>query len=317
MIALAFAALPMPSALEPAGPAAARIETLYWIFFWISTAVYAVVLACLAAGLVLRRSGGPEKRTAALVVGSATVVTLGVLFAMLWMSLRTGRANREPLGKGELAVQVTGRQWWWEIRYPGNAPSEQVVTANEMHVPVGRPIHLQLTSGDVIHSFWVPALNGKTDLIPGRHAGQIFRVDRPGVFHGRCAEFCGYQHAHMGLLVIAEPPEKFEAWLSAQRNPAAEPDSTAASRGRQVFLGSTCVTCHTIRGTSAAGTNAPDLTHLASRRTIAAATLANNAGSLGGWIADSQGIKPGNHMPPSALPAQDLLALLAYLGGLK
>jgi cytochrome c oxidase subunit 2 len=121
----------------------------------------------------------------------------------------------------------------------------------------------------------------------------------------------------MGLLVIAEPPEKFEAWLSAQRNPAAEPDSTAASRGRQVFLGSTCVTCHTIRGTSAAGTKAPDLTHLASRRTIAAATLANNPGSLGGWIADSQGIKPGNHMPPNPLPAQDLLALLSYLGSLK
>jgi cytochrome c oxidase subunit II len=314
---LVFAALPMPSALDTAGPAAARIASLYWVFFWICTAVYVVVLACLAAGLVLRRPGGPEKRKAAIVVASATVVTVVVLFAMLWMSLRTGRANREPFGKDELLVEVTGRQWWWEIRYPGAAPHERVVTANEMHVPVGRPVRVQLSSGDVIHSFWVPALNGKTDLIPGRNAAQLFRVDRPGVFHGRCAEFCGYQHAHMGLLVIAEPPEKFEAWLSAQRNPAAEPDSSAASRGRQVFLGSTCVTCHTIRGTSAAGTKAPDLTHLASRRTIAAATLANNPGSLGGWIADSQGIKPGNHMPPNPLPAQDLLALLSYLGSLK
>ena len=312
-----LAAVAIPSSLEPAGPAASRIASLYWTFFWICTVVYVVVLACLVAGLILRRPNGPETRAAARVVGSAAVVTVGVLFALLWMSLRTGSAIRAPSGTKPLDVEVVGRQWWWEIRYPGNGPSERVITANEMHVPVGRDVKVQLTSGDVIHSFWVPRLNGKTDLIPGRAAAQIFRADQPGIYHGRCAEFCGYQHAHMGFLVIAEPTERFEAWLAAQRNPAVEPASDAASRGREVFLTSTCVTCHTIRGTDAAGTKAPDLTHIASRRTIAAATLSNNAGSLGGWIADSQGIKPGNHMPPNSLPAQDLLALLAYLGSLK
>jgi cytochrome c oxidase subunit 2 len=232
-------------------------------------------------------------------------------------SLRAGRAVEKGRGGNEVQVEITGHQWWWEIRYPGKRPDETAITANELHVPVGRTVRVTLSSADVIHSFWAPELNGKTDLIPGRSAAQTFRIERAGIYPGRCAEFCGYQHAHMAFLVIAEPEEKFDAWLAAQRSPATDPASPPEERGRAVFVGYRCALCHTVRGTGAGGTNGPDLTHFGSRRTIAAATLDNAVGPLGGWIADPQGIKPGNHMPPSGLPASDLLALIAYLRSLR
>jgi cytochrome c oxidase subunit 2 len=192
-----------------------------------------------------------------------------------------------------------------------------VITANEIHVPVGRPVLLELSSTDVIHSFWAPNLNGKKDLIPGRPTRHLLRPDRAGVFEGRCAEFCGYQHAHMGFLLIAEERDRFEAWLAGQRGPAAEPSDIARQRGRQVFLSSACVVCHSIRGIGAFGHKAPDLTHLASRRMIASATLPNADGPLAGWIVDSQHVKPGNHMPPNLLPAEQLQDLVSYLRSLQ
>jgi len=305
-----------PATLEPAAPEAARIAALYWNFLWVCTAVYVLVAVFLLLGL-LRRAGTPDRRVSSRAVGAAFVVSALVLFGLLLLSLRAGRAIESDRSASDLDIEVVGHQWWWEIRYPGTRPDEQVTTANEIHVPVGRTVRLKLSSDDVIHSFWVPSLNGKTDLIPGRWNYQTFRASRAGVFHGRCAEFCGYQHAHMAVLVVAQPPEDFRGWLAAQRQPSRPPATDVEKHGLDVFLGSPCILCHTIRGTGASGRKAPDLTHLASRMTIAAATLQNGPAQLGGWISDSQGIKPGNHMPPNSLPGPDLIALISYLGSLR
>jgi cytochrome c oxidase subunit 2 len=214
-------------------------------------------------------------------------------------------------------VRVIARQWWWELQYQADPPSQMVITANELHIPVGKPVLLELESRDVIHSFWVPALHGKRDLIPGHPSTTYLRADQPGVYRGQCAEFCGDQHARMGLLVVAEPPEVFQQWLAHARAPAPEPADEVTRRGREVFLRGPCVMCHAVSGTIAAATNGPDLTHVAGRRTLAGATVANVPGNLAGWILDAQAIKPGNHMPPLPLPAPDLQALLAYLETLR
>ncbi|HEV2706187.1 MAG TPA: c-type cytochrome, partial [Pyrinomonadaceae bacterium] len=207
--------------------------------------------------------------------------------------------------------------WWWEVEYDNRNPSLNVTTANEIHIPVGRPVFFRLTSNDVIHSFWVPNLHGKTDLIPGRETTTWLRADRAGTFRGQCAEFCGHQHAHMALTVVAEAPEQFQAWYDAQLKPAREPATPAEARGREVFLTSPCVMCHKIQGTDAGGNAGPDLTHLASRPTLAAGTLENTRGHLAGWVVDSQKIKPGNRMPPNNIEPDDLQALLDYLQSLK
>ena len=306
-------------ALDTASPEAARITSLHWWMFWIQVAVSAVIVGALAVSLVRPAvhpaPRGERLRTRA-VVAAAVVSTL-LLFVFLVASVWAGRVIVTPAGPSALEIQVMGHQWWWEVRYPAPIPDRAVTTANEIHVPVGRPVRLLLSSHDVIHSFWAPNLNGKKDLIPGRPTTHLFRADRKGVFEGRCAEFCGYQHAHMGFLVVVEEPEEFETWLAGQRRPAAEPSDPAQRHGRQVFLSSPCVTCHTIRGADTFGHKAPDLTHVGSRRTIAAATLPNTPGYLAGWIADSQRLKPGNHMPPNLLPADDLLDLVSYLESLR
>jgi cytochrome c oxidase subunit 2 len=203
------------------------------------------------------------------------------------------------------------------VQYLDPVASQRVTTANEIHIPVGRPVVLTLKSHDVIHSLWVPNLAGKKDLIPGHETTLALRADRPGRYRGQCAEFCGYQHGKMGLLVIAEPPETFAAWLEAQRRTPPPPTDPLPQRGQQVFLAGTCAMCHAIQGTSAFGRVAPDLTHIASRPTLAAATLPNRPGYRAGWIVDSQSLKPGNHMPPNPLNPPDLQALLAYLESLK
>jgi cytochrome c oxidase subunit 2 len=192
-----------------------------------------------------------------------------------------------------------------------------VITANEIHIPVGKPVHIRLASRDVIHSFWVPDLHGKKDLIPGKDTDLWLRADRAGVYRGQCAEFCGWQHAHMALLVIAEPQDRFDAWLASQRQTPPPPSTPLGQRGRAVFESQACPLCHTVAGTQANGSAGPDLTHLASRRTIAAGTLPNTIGSLGGWIVDPQSTKPGNRMPAVTLHADDLQALLAYLETLR
>lgn len=332
-LALALAGCGRPAALDPAGPQAARIADLWWLSFAVVAAVYAAVLVALALAVARGRRARRESagdgppaprppdpartRRIALVIGAASAASAAVLLVLLVASVRTGRAIARAEREHPLVVEVTGRQWWWSVRYADGRASEWFETANEIHLPVGRSIRLALSAGDVIHGFWVPALHGKRDLIPGRANELFLRVERPGTYVGRCAEFCGHQHAKMQILVVAEAPEAFEAWRARQRGPAREPRNEAERRGREVFLSSSCPLCHAIRGTSAGGQAGPDLTHLASRARIAGNWLPNAPGHLAGWVLDSQAVKPGNRMPPNLLPGPDVQALLAYLRSLE
>ena len=319
------------SVLDPAGPAAAHIARLWWVLFWLTTAVFILTIAFLAWGFVRgpkrRSSHGdrrcyrrPDARTDRALAGSvamAVAATVVILFVVLVASFWTERAASALGAPSAVTIDITGYQWWWAVEYEDPNPSLRVKTANEIHIPVGQPVALKVTSRDVIHSFWVPNLQGKRDLIPGYTTAIWIQADRPGVYRGQCAEFCGYQHAHMAVYVTAERDEEFQRWLTAQRSPAATPLTDAERHGRDVFLSSTCTQCHTIRGTIARASLGPDLTHVGSRGTIAAATLPNTRGHLAGWVVDSQSIKPGNRMPPNSISGDDLQALLAYLERLK
>jgi cytochrome c oxidase subunit 2 len=247
----------------------------------------------------------------------ATAVTTIILFVFLVLDLSVGRAITRNPGPEALQVRVTGHQWWWEVQYRDSLPQNWATTANEIHVPVGRPVVFELRSTDVIHSLWPPNLNGKRDLVPGNENSIWFQADSPGVYRGQCAEFCGHQHAKMAFLIVADPPDSFSAWLVRQRDTAKTPTDSLALRGQEVFLGSTCVMCHAIAGTPAGSRIGPDLTHLASRRTIAAGTLPNTRGNLARWILNPQAIKPGVRMPANNLKSDDLQALLTYLESLE
>jgi cytochrome c oxidase subunit 2 len=308
------------SALHPAGVQAARIEQLWWLMFWVCTAVFLAVITAVVIAVVRGGKGQSTgtsdstlTRNVAISIGISTVALLGLLLA----SVLTGRAIGSLAAPDALNVRVTGYQWWWSIEYLNADPSLQVTTANELHLPVGRPVSISLKAADVIHSFWVPRLNGKTDLIPGRENVQWLRVDAPGIFRGQCAEYCGAQHAHMSLTVIAEGSDQFEAWLAGQRKLPPDPVTAEQTRGRQIVEQGPCALCHTVRGTTAGARTAPDLTHFATRSTIAAGTVPNTRGYLAGWIANPQHIKPGNRMPPTGLAADDLQAVIAYLETLR
>jgi len=203
------------------------------------------------------------------------------------------------------------------VNYPNPQADQTVTTANEIHVPVGTPVVVLTNSADVIHSFWPPSITGKRDLMPGYSTAFWFQVDQPGVYRGQCAEFCGLQHAHMGFSIVAQSVSDFQAWQQQQLKPAAEPTDQELARGRAVFLTHTCLMCHTIRGTDAGSRVGPDLTHLASRKMIAAETLPNTTGALAGWIVDPQRIKPGARMTPNPLAPDDLQALVSYLRSLQ
>jgi cytochrome c oxidase subunit 2 len=315
------------SALDAAGPQAGRIENLWWIFFWVSTVVFVLVVTALLVAVLHRRreerrlseatkGAGPE-RGLVRAVGGATAVTVVLLLGLLTASVSTGRAVGSLPPSDALTLEVVGHQWWWEINYEDPVPGRRFTTANEIHIPVGRPIRVKTRSSDVIHSFWVPNLHGKRDLIPGHPSETWLQADRAGVFRGPCAEFCGAQHANMALVVVAEPPAAYESWRAAQLQPSPPSATPLQRRGQSVFLSMPCPTCHTIAGTPAGGKVGPDLTHLASRRTLAAGTLPNTPGHLAGWILDPQTQKPGNKMPAVALRSDDLQALLAYLESLR
>jgi cytochrome c oxidase subunit II len=247
----------------------------------------------------------------------AVGVTVVLLLVFLVTDLSVGR-TLDPVPRAHpITIEVTGKQWWWDITYADTSAQGRFTTANEIHVPVGQPVLLLLTARDVIHSFWAPNLAGKKDLIPGYTQSMWFQADTAGDYRAQCAEFCGVQHAKMALHVIADPPETYRQWVASQRAPAKTPTDSVADRGREVFLTGQCAMCHAITGTSAASRNGPDLTHLASRRTIAAGTLPNTRGALAGWIVDPQQVKPGAHMPPNQLSPPDLDALLTYLQSLK
>ena len=311
------------SSLDPAGIQAERVEGLWWFMLIIASLVFVAVIAVMLYAVLARRGEDrpatevQRDRRMTLTIAAATVATVIILFAFLIVNFSTERALASLPGDQAVAVRVTGFQWWWEIEYIDSVASKRVVTANELHIPVGAPIRIELESHDVIHSFWVPRLHGKLDLVPGHRNVLWLRADSAGVYRGQCAEFCGHQHAKMAITVVAESRADFDAWLARQREPAPEPASELEARGRDVFLSSTCLMCHSIRGTPAGGSTAPDLTHLASRGTIAAGTLPNTRGNLGGWIIDPHSIKPGVKMPANSLSPPDLQALLAYLESLR
>lgn len=309
----------IPSALDPRGFAARNIATIWWIQFALGLLVLIVVTALIVYLLFIRRQGetglpgdqtllDDPKNNRWIWIGGIIVPAV-ILAVVMVLTLSSMNALASPSQEPETVIEVIGHQWWWEVRYS----DEEFVTANEIHVPAGQPVRLLLTSADVIHSFWVPQLHGKMDLNPGKTNSIWIEVDEPGVLRGLCAEFCGIQHAKMQLLVIAQEPEEFDAWIEQQRQPAPEPNTERIRYGQQLFLGSSCVYCHTVRGTNANATVGPDLTHLASRRTLGSGILDNTRGNLAGWIVDPQHIKPGNLMPPTSFSGDEVQALLDYL----
>ena len=307
------------SALMPSGPDAREIAGLWWLMFWLGAAVYVFVVALLLVVLRWRtRAEGPiparRREGRFLVWGAGIGMTATIVVGLVLVSYSVGARIYDRRGSGGVRVEVVGHKFWWEVRYldrPG------AVTANEIHIPVGDPVDLVLTSRDVIHSFWVPELAGKLDLIPGtRHVLRI-QADRPGLYRGRCAEYCGVQHANMAILVVAQSRDEFDGWLDRQAEPRPVPADPRAQRGEEVFLRTACGACHRVRGTSAGSDVGPDLTHFAGRRTLGAGVRPNTRGHLGGWISDPQAIKPGNLMPPTKLAPDELLALLAYLETLR
>jgi cytochrome c oxidase subunit 2 len=312
------------NAFDAAGPQAERIHVLLRGYFGVLLAVFGivVVLGVWAVARGLRNpppadpgaARGPRSEPGLTsFVGTSVALTTVILLVLLTWSVRTGGAVADFTAGDPLTIEITGHQWWWELRYLNRI----ITTANEMHIPVGQPVRLKLVSHDVIHSFWVPNLHGKKDLIPGYENTAYLQADRAGIYRGQCAEFCGAQHAHMALVVIAEPQSQFDAWVEAQLQPASDPVTPEAQQGREVFLRNACPMCHAVGGTDAHGMVAPALTHLASRQTLAAGTLPNTPGNLAGWILDPQGVKPGNHMPANDLRPKDLQNLLAWLTSLR
>jgi cytochrome c oxidase subunit II len=318
------------SAVDPAGIQSERLGDLWWVFFYICLVVYLSVMAVLLAALFRRKKVGSfsepdvspdpvrEKRAGNIVKG-AVAVTLITLFVLMAVSFRTGRAiNSLSAADGPLTIKIKGQQWWWSVEYTDElTPSNNVRGANELHIPTGRPIKLELESNDVIHSFWLPNMHGKKDLIPNYPTVFYFQADNPGTYWGQCAEFCGYQHAKMRFVVTAESPEEFNTWLNSQRQIPPPPSTESQKRGQQIFLTSVCTQCHTVRGTSAAATVGPDLTHVASKSYIGAASLENTRDNLARWITDPQKIKPGIKMPMNYYTDEDLSALVDYLETLK
>jgi cytochrome c oxidase subunit 2 len=306
---------------DPAGPQASSIATLMWWFFGICAVVYVLVIGALFWTLARRRRAADDSAAASRSMGVAVTGAVGLtvvtLIALIVADSVAGRGLTAPSGPGAITVDVIGHQWWWEFQYHDVSPNEIVNAPNELHLPVGVPVVIRAMSRDVIHSFWVPRLHGKRDLIPGQITQTWIQADEPGVYRGQCAEFCGYQHAHMALLVVAEPMDRFLAWIQEQRKGAPQPATPEARRGHDVFMAASCALCHTIRGTPAGSRVGPDLTHVASRRTIAAGTLPNTAEHRAQWVADSQSVKPGNRMPANPVSRDDLPAVLAYLETLR
>jgi len=324
------------SMLHPAAEASAHIAWLWWILFGICTAVFGGVMALLWVAIRRPSSSSADVATADMAtsdvatissgrrasrplspLGNGFVIASGIVFpavvllGILILSVNSQFVLTPP--ETTRTVRVVGHMWWWEVRYP----DDQIVTANEIYIPVGEPVRIELTSADVIHSLWVPNLQGKMDLLPDQTNVTWLQADRPGRFRGICAEYCGVQHAKMGLLVVALPRDEYDEWIAQHQQTPITEETDLVSRGREVFFASTCHNCHAIEGTSAVGVRGPDLTHMGSRQTIGAGLLPNNRGNLIGWISNPQALKPGNLMPRTHVAPDDLHALAAYLESLK
>jgi cytochrome c oxidase subunit 2 len=319
----------LQSALHPAGPDAAIIAQLTWVLFIGGTLLFVGVMALCAVSL--RRRPRRPVRPMVWIIGGGVLLPLVLLSALLvFGTWRSGQLS-QPTSQHAIKISVVARMWWWEVRYADPAGGPDIVLANEIRVPVGQPVYLGLSSADVIHSFWVPALAGKVDMVPGRVHGMSLLADRAGVYRAQCAEYCGEQHARMALHVVAQTPAEFAAWLAGQARPAAALASQSAGveleRGRRAFDEQRCAACHTIRQPAAAPTTTiatteptlgPDLTHIGSRLYLGAGTLRNGQGALAAWIADPHVAKPGVRMPASAdMDGATLRALAAYLEHLK
>ena len=322
-----FACEGQQSALDPAGPAAARIDDLWWLMFWIATIVFLIVLATLGYALWHRREATPDGPMATgdewgakwIFLGGVVAPTI-ILIILFVFTMRALGALDPRAAEPDLVVEVQGLRWWWRINYLGadaDHPGDDVVAANEIRIPVGRRVQIRLRSIDVIHSFWVPSLQGKMDLVPGKEIQTWIQADRPGTFRGQCAEYCGLQHANMAFYVVAMPAEEFDAWYATQRAPATAPTDSLTAAGARAFVDGGCAICHTIRGTPAAGTTGPDLTHVGGRVSLAAGILPNTLGHMTGWIASPQQIKPGSFMPSLPLEPSELRAIGHYLQSLR
>lgn len=313
----------MTNALAPAADQAQAIASVWQAMFWPNLVIYVAVLAALAWALWRRRGTATEAAAEArhernwmraLVAWSVFIAAVLTVYTAVSFLQDRRLLARAP---DALRVRITGQQWWWQVEYLDPDPSRQVATANELHLPLGRMARIELVSDDVIHSLWIPALNGKQDLIPGRRTELAVTPRAPGRFRGECAEFCGLQHAHMLLPVTVESPAAFASWLATQRAPAADPVSPGALRGKQLFESGSCAMCHAISGTSAGSHVGPDLTHVASRPMLAAGALPNDRAHLAAWLVNPQAYKPGTNMPNPHLQAQEVSDLVDYLEGLR
>jgi cytochrome c oxidase subunit 2 len=314
---LALAGCGKQSPLSPHSPDSHDIAVLWWWMFGVAAVVFLGAVGLLALGWIRRREAGlpligeSERANTALVITFGMVVPALVLIPLfgvsdIWLTKKTGAPKPSSTA---MTIHVVGHQWFWEVRYPGTS----AVTANEIHIPARTRVNVVATTADVIHSFWVPELNRKIDMIPGRANRVLLYADKPGVFRGQCAEFCGLQHAHMAMKVFAQPRARFDSWLRNAERPAAKPATSAEQRGERVFMSDACSSCHTIRGTPAQGEIGPDLTHVGSRTTLAALTIPNDPRALERWIEDPQHVKPGNKMPALGLSRRDVRSLVAYL----
>lgn len=303
-----------PPVLDPAGPHGSLVAVLTWVLLAMATVVLLVVFVALIVALFGPRPWRERlARERAIWIGGLAFPVV-VLTGLLIFGLTTTQALTEDSKPGEMRVRITGEMWWWRVAYLDGAGREVMLDANEVHIPVGQPVTFELEAADVIHSFWVPRLGGKLDMIPGRRNILRLQADTPGVFAGQCAEYCGGPHALMGFVVIAHQPEDFQQWRTRRSAPPVPPPAGLAQQGQQVFTAAGCGACHRIQGTSANGLAGPDLTFVGSRRSLGAGILANNQGTLAGWIAGNQDIKPGNRMPPyKMLSGGELRALAAYL----
>jgi cytochrome c oxidase subunit II len=301
--------------LQAAGAAAREIETVSWVLIAGGFAVFLFVMALLARSL---RSRPKPVRARLWILGGGVLFPGIVVAALFAWSLPMSPAWKPVPPPGALVVTVTGHMWWWDVRYRDPATGADVHTANEIRIPTGRPVYLALASQDVIHSFWVPQLAGKMDMVPGRMQHLLLSAERPGTYRGQCAEFCGEQHALMALHVVALEPAQFDAWLAAQAAPAAAPQTPVQARGRDAFLAARCNACHTVRGVSEEGRLGPDLTHVGSRLMLAAGTLQNTPAETQRWIAHVQQVKPGARMPSyDRLDPSSLQAMAEWLGALR
>jgi cytochrome c oxidase subunit II len=296
------------SILDPAGPHADHIASLWWQMFWVYGIVFAVTLLLLGLALIARRREKPVLGSRFVFVAGIAIPTL-ILVVMLVATIRVTVKMAE--GPDDFRVQVVGHHWWFEVRYPDH----DLVDANEINVPAGSMVRFELTSSGVVHSFWVPRLGGKRDLLPDHPTVLRLQADRPGVYQGTCTEYCGGPHARMDFRLVAHEPEDFERWLREFSRPRPAPSDPQLLRGREVFLNGGCAACHAIRGV-AEGRVGPDLTLVGTRRTLGAGQVPNTPGNLAGWIANPQTIKPRNLMPRSYLPPDDLHAVVAYLRSL-